>query len=191
MKESLNRPLRPDPEALARFVQKNKDPVFDDLGFSLGGWNGESKGRGDCGFLIGCGGYHSRANNRCVFSLPGRGPNADRVLTASILAEMLRATAIAWAPDWGVAMSHAHRDMVEPGRVPKAPYVGWVTYLDRARGAVPPLPDPVQIKPVEERGTLIVLTPEKFTASNPEHVALAERVRELLTRAGLMQRIAT
>ncbi|NVJ28612.1 immunity 52 family protein [Myxococcus sp. AM011] len=40
---------------------------------------------------------------------------------------------------------------------------------------------------VEDKGTLVILTPERFTASNPEHVALAERVRELLDRAGLLK----
>jgi hypothetical protein len=45
----------------------------------------------------------------------------------------------------------------------------------------------VRIEPVEDRGTLIILTPERFTVANPEYVALARRVRELLARAGLMR----
>ncbi|GEN05903.1 hypothetical protein MFU01_09400 [Myxococcus fulvus] len=45
----------------------------------------------------------------------------------------------------------------------------------------------MRIESVEDKGTLIVLTPERFTASNPDHVALAERVRELLDRAGLLK----
>lgn len=186
LKDSLKHPLRPDREDLATFVQQNKDPAFDDLGFSLGGWNGEPNEHEDCGFLVRCGGYHARANNRCVFSLPSRGPNAERVLTAPVLANTLRATARAWEPDWGVAMSHSHRDLVESRRVPKAPYIGWVTYLARHRGPVPPLPSPVSIEQVEDKGTLIILTPERFTASNPAHVALAETVRERLDRAGLL-----
>lgn len=40
---------------------------------------------------------------------------------------------------------------------------------------------------MEDKGTLIVLTPERFTASNPEQVALAERVRGLLDHAGLLK----
>lgn len=56
----------------------------------------------------------------------------------------------------------------------------------RRRGPVPPLPAPVRIEPVEDQGTLIILTPERFTARSPEHVALAARVRELLDRAGLL-----
>jgi hypothetical protein len=34
---------------------------------------------------------------------------------------------------------------------------------------------------------LIVLTPERFTAANPDHVALAERVSGLLDRAGRLK----
>jgi hypothetical protein len=83
-----------------------------------------------------------------------------------------------------VAISDAHRDIIEK----KSPdvWVGWVTYLSRRLGRVPPLPAPVRIEPVEDKGMLVILTPERFTASNPEHVALAERVRELLDRAGLL-----
>lgn len=46
-------------------------------------------------------------------------------------------------------------------------------YFSRLRGKVP--------------GTLVILTPERFTASSPEHVALAARVHELLNRAGLLR----
>jgi hypothetical protein len=45
----------------------------------------------------------------------------------------------------------------------------------------------VRIDPVEDKGTLVILTPERFTASNPEHAALAARVHELLNRAGLLR----
>jgi hypothetical protein len=94
--------------------------------------------------------------------------------------------ALAWEPDWAVAMSRAYRDMEnKDGRADV--WLGWVTYLARQRGVVPPLPAPVRIEPVEDKGTLIVLTPERFTVANPEHVAQARRVRELLAKAGLMR----
>ena len=95
--------------------------------------------------------------------------------------------AVAWEPDWGVAMSHAHRDhSAEKTTQEPDILVGWVTYLSRRLGSVPPLPAPVHVEPVEDQGTLILLTPERFTASNPEHVALASHVREQLERAGLL-----
>nr|WP_255651947.1 immunity 52 family protein [Corallococcus sp. AS-1-12] len=91
-----------------------------------------------------------------------------------------------WEPDWALAGSSAYRMQYrEPDSAPFS--LGWITYLSRRCGTVPPLPAPVRIEPVEDKGTLILLTPERFTVANPAHVALARRVRELLVRAGLMQ----
>ena len=66
--------------------------------------------------------------------------------------------------------------------------VGWLTYMSRRLGTLPPLPAPVRIEPVGELGWLLILSPEVMTAGNPEHVAFTARVRELLDRAGLVER---
>ncbi len=127
-----------------------------------------------------------RLPSTCVLSPYDEGPMRERVLTAPVMAEVLRAMALAWEPEWGVATSETHRDSVTDKAKPGT-FVGWVMYFSRLRGTVPPLPAPVRIEPVEDKGTLILLTPERFTASNPEHVALAARVHELLDRAGLLR----
>ncbi|NTX08639.1 immunity 52 family protein [Myxococcus sp. CA040A] len=134
-----------------------------------------------------CGGSSEWVGNSCVYTLPSKGPSLERILSASALAALIRRTADAWEPEWGVAISEQHRDVLKPRRPKGTPYVGWVTYLAQHRGTLPPLPSPVRIEPVADKGTLIILTPERFTVSNPEHVALAERVRELLDRAGLLK----
>nr|WP_267881066.1 immunity 52 family protein [Myxococcus stipitatus] len=125
-------------------------------------------------------------SNACVLSLPSKGEGAERILTAPVLTEVVRGMVLAWEPDWAVAMSESHRDMDEKADSVDA-WTGWVTYLARHRGTVPPLPAPVRIERVEDRGTLIILSPERFTVSDSEHVALAARVRELLYRAGLLK----
>lgn len=104
---------------------------------------------------------------------------------ATGLTEVVRAMALAWEPECAIATSEAHRDLLpQPPRA--GTFVGWVTYFSRRRGSVPPLPAPVRVEPVEDKGTLVILTPERFTAANPEHIALAARVQELLTQAGLL-----
>ncbi|RKH44514.1 hypothetical protein D7X96_05995 [Corallococcus interemptor] len=135
-----------------------------------------------------CGSYTQNSSaNVCVLSIPSKGESAERMLTASMLTGVTRSMALAWEPDWAVAMSETYREL--DGRQGKDdPWLGWVTYLPSHRGTVPPLPSPVRIEPVEDRGTLIILTPERFTVANPEHIALARRVRELLAQAGLMRR---
>jgi hypothetical protein len=188
LKECLNRPLELEPAILQKYVQSrimrdSRRKPMEDLGFHIWLWNG-CQGGNDVWLDIGCGGYGGFTNNRCVLKAPYEGPGSERVLTAPFQAQALRAIATAWDPDWGVGISDALRDIIE-ARCPDV-LVGWVTYLSRRLGRVPPLPAPVRIEPVEDQGTLVILTPERFTASNPEHVALAERVRELLDRAGLL-----
>lgn len=159
-------------------------PAIEELGFRFSFDNGGAPG--DCVTLrITCGAYSEAVPNSCAMTLPKRGPNADRLLTASVLAGVVRSMALAWDADWCVATSWEHRETLqEEGRT--GTFVGWVTYLSRRRGKVPPLPAPARIEPVEDKGTLIILTPERFTVANAEHVELARRVRELLARAGLM-----
>jgi hypothetical protein len=184
-KDALTRPIEPTRAALEKLIRRGRDRQFEDLGYSVWAWNGVCEDYDDSGFHIQCSGYSKSLSNVCVFNLPTQGPNAERVLSAPVLTGLLRSTAMAWEPDWGVAMSTVHRDLVDKdGRADV--WVGWVTYLSRRRGRIPPLPAPVRIEPVEDKGTLIILTPERFTAANPEQVALSERVRELLDRAGLL-----
>jgi hypothetical protein len=133
-----------------------------------------------------CGSSSLRLPSTCVLKPYDEGISGERVLTTPVMTEVLRAMALAWDPEWGLVTSEAHRDSVTE-RAKPGTFVGWVMYFSRLRGTVPPLPAPVRIESVEDKGTLVILTPERFTASNPEHVTLAAHVHELLDRAGLLR----
>jgi immunity protein 52 of polymorphic toxin system len=191
LKKSLERPLELDLPLLQQYIQRkilrdSRRKPMDEAGFSFGLWNGEQGGN-DAWLDIYCGEYSKWVGNSCLLKAPYEGPGSERVLTASFQAQALRALATAWDPDWGVGISSAHRNIIEK-KFPEVK-VGWVTYLSRRQGRVPPLPAPVRIEPVEELGALVILTSERFTVSNPEHVALSERVGELLDRAGLLKKL--
>jgi hypothetical protein len=157
--------------------------VIAQLGFSC--WFDNGGGNYDSASLrIHCGDYSAASPNSCVLTLPRSGANAERVLTEGVLTSAVRAMVLAWAPDWAFATSYAYeRQYPEPDSAPFS--VGWVTYLSHRLGKVPPLPAPVRIEGIEALGTLMVLTPERFTVGNPAHVALARRVRELLAKANV------
>ncbi|WP_338865190.1 immunity 52 family protein [Myxococcus stipitatus] len=182
--------MPPDLAALAELFsagvnRADAGGVIERLGFGF--WFDNGGPDGDVAELrIHCGGYSDAVPNSCVLTLPRKGQNAERLLTAQALAAIVRAMVSPWEPDWAFATSYDYYQ--ENRKAASDPFsLGWVTYLSNRIGGVPPLPAPVRIEPVEGKGTLIVLTPERFTASNPEHVALAERVRELLDRAGLLK----
>ncbi|GHG89068.1 immunity 52 family protein [Comamonas sp. JC664] len=189
-KDARKHPLMPpDMPTLAEMFRRggNREkggPVIDDLGFSFWFDNGGA-GR-DCAALrIHCGGYADSVSNSCFLSLPSQGENAERLFTAPTLACLVRSMVRAWEPDWVAAMSRTRRELDDQDGNADM-WLGWVTYFARHQGTVPPLPTPVRIEPVEDKGTLIVLTPERFTVTNPEHVALSRRVRALLAQAGLL-----
>jgi len=182
-KKASKRQVQLETAAFVKLFEKKQNRIGD--GFSYWLWAGDNP-RETSGVTGSCGSGNPWSRLSCVLQPPGRGAVADRVLTAPVLTEVVRAMALAWDPECGVATSALHRDTVWQ-RPPVGTFTGWVMYFSRQRGTVPPLPAPVRIEPVEDKGALIILTPERFTASNPEHVALAARVQELLDRAGLLR----
>lgn len=187
LEEALKQPIESDAASLAQVFnqQARKEGRFADDGFSLRGWNGQlHEAASSLSFL--CGDASVWVPNSCLFDPPEEGPAEERVLQAPVLAQILRAMAVAWEPEWGIATSHELRDLVAPESAEAGTFVGWLTYFSHRRGPLPPLPPPVRVEPVEDKGTLIILTPERLTASNPAHVALARDVSERLAHAGLL-----
>ncbi|WNG40775.1 hypothetical protein F0U61_49100 [Archangium violaceum] len=158
--------------------------VIEDLGFREYVWNAK-KERTRIGFH--CGAYSPWGGpNSCLLEPPPEGPVRERLLCAPLLAEILTSMATAWDPDFAMATSGEMLDLVEKRKWEVR--VGWLTYLSRRLGTVPPLPAPVRIEPVGKLGWLLTLSPERMTAHNPEHVAFTAHVREWLDRAGLIER---
>ncbi|MDY7225957.1 immunity 52 family protein [Hyalangium rubrum] len=160
--------------------------VIEALGFSLDVWNQLPDAKA-AKLSINCGVFSEEISNTCIVELPSQGEAVERMLSLPTLIQVLTSMVIAWDPDWGVVNTNRALMELVPRGDERTSDVGWVTYLAHRRGTVPPLPAPVRIEPVGELGMLVILTPERFTASNPEHIALGRRVHELLDRAGLLK----
>lgn len=97
----------------------------------------------------------------------------------------MRALVLAWDPDWGVIVADAVLDHMDP-RSPAGTYMGWLTYITRRWGQVPPLPEVWSIEPIEDKGSLVVLTQEPLGTA-PEHLELGRRVQQQLSAQGLLR----
>jgi hypothetical protein len=181
--QALTHPFTPGSANFLKLFGQKENRLNDAFRYWL--WTGDSPERTARvdGF---CGSAASLPTSFCMLTPPAEGVVAERVLTAPLMRDILRAMAVAWEPEWGIATSHEHRNKVVTRRAAAGSFVGWVMYFSRQRGVVPPLPVPVSVEPVEDKGTLVILTPDRFTASSAEHVALAARVHDLLTEAGLL-----
>jgi hypothetical protein len=187
LEEALQLPFEPTSETMVRFFEK-EDYQLDQDGFSFGAWTGHEEDGGGGGVSLRCGSDAEVAPNRCLLYLPWpeKEPEGRRILTVPVLTEVLRAMVLAWEPDSGVIVSDAFREAMRP-KGDRRDFSGWLMYLSRTRGEVPPLPEPVRVESVEDKGTLIILTPERLSASNPEHVSLGRRVQEVLDERELLR----
>ncbi|HEX8824708.1 MAG TPA: immunity 52 family protein [Archangium sp.] len=184
-KRSLQLQFEPSYDTFTRFFGKKKYQGGDD-GFSFGAWTGHvEKDQGGM-VLLRCGADAEVVPNSVILYFPTREPGRERMLTVPVLTGVMRALVLAWEPDWAVIVSGSFRDALREegdGRC----FAGWLTYLSRRRGEVPPLPAPVRVEPMEDKGTLVLLTPERLSASNPKHLALGRRVQEVLDEKNLLR----
>lgn len=187
-KKALQLQFEPTADTFLRFFKRRTYQEGRD-GFMLWVWTGHEEGHGGLATMR-CGSAAEFISNNCLLYLPNEGPEVERVLTVAVLSGILRAMVSAWEPDWGVVTSDEWRDTLsEKGQA--GTFSSWVTYIARGRGEVPPLPEPVRVQPVEDKGTLILLTPERLTASNPEHLALGRHVQEVLRAKGLLEPVVS
>ncbi|WNG61166.1 hypothetical protein F0U59_45485 [Archangium gephyra] len=182
-------PVRPEMKELETLFLKGRrrtdvgKEVIEDMGFGLMMWNAKKDA---IHVHLNCGEYSPWGGNSCLLNPLWKSAVWERLVRSPVLAEVLTSVATAWDPDYAMASSSEMVDLIEKRKWEVR--VGWLTYLSRRLGRLPPLPAPVRIEPVGKLGWLLVLSPEPMTASNPEHVAFTARIRELLDRAGLIER---
>ncbi|MFY0563654.1 immunity 52 family protein [Archangium lansingense] len=182
-KKALQLQFEPTAETFVRLFKKRSNKLGK-VGFILGAWTGHSEGERGGAVRILCGSDALGASNSCFLYLPSEEPGSERVITVPVLTQMMRAMVLAWEPEWGSVFSYAYQELRDEPIGP--PRMGWLMYFSRLRGELPPLPEPVRTQSVEDKGTLVILTPERFNGHDPAHVALADQVRGLLDQAGLL-----
>jgi hypothetical protein len=183
-KHSLQLPFEPTIEVFLRFFKRRKYRLDREV-FAFEAWTGqEQSGRGGRLSFV-CGSNSPSYANGCLLHLPREEPAASRVLALPVLKQVVRAMVRVWDADGCAVIAEGDRSTkkaLEDGR----PCVGWLTYIAHRCGSLPPLPEQVHLEPLEDQGTLILLTTERFSLANPAHVDLARSVRERLEQAGLM-----
>ncbi len=159
--------------------------IIEELGFLIGLWNGSHSDAESASLTIQCGSYATRPGiNFCELDLPYGEEVRSHLLQVPVLTAVMECMVSAWKPDWAAVMSRDYEKML-PFPAAHAPRMGWLVYLSSRRGTVPSLPTSVQVVPLRE-GSLIILTEERFTASNPVHVQRARQVEAILNQAGLL-----
>ncbi|WP_309891647.1 immunity 52 family protein [Archangium sp.] len=186
-RRALQLGFEPTRETFVGFFGREKYQSGND-GFHFGAWTGHEEQDQGGMVMLRCGSKAEVSPNRLWLFFPEEALGHERMLSAPVLVGVMRAVAMAWEPEWALATADGLWDQLSGGsRI--GCFLGWMTYFSRERGEVPDLPAPVRVEPVGDKGTLVILTPERLTPSNPEHVALAWRIQKLLAERGLLKRV--
>jgi hypothetical protein len=147
-------------------------------------WTPGSVKGGDAKVEVSCGDDDLHALNTAHIELPHAGPAAKRIATREVMLPLFEYSIRAWEPHDGYVKSFQYWKNLPP-RGPGVIWGGWMIYFSREAGRIPPLPAPAEIIPVDNLGHIIVYTPEPFREEDPEHIAWANHLSELLSKAGL------
>lgn len=158
------------------------------LGFMFGLWNDVPSRDSGSSLSVSCGGFAEQfaVINSCVLSFPTDASCLERLLEVETMLDMMRIAAEAMQPDWGTVCSRKLRDLV--GTWPRLPQVGLVTFLSSAKySAVPDLPSPAKAIEVGGRGTMILLTEERFSTESEQDLGVAQAVVKALGKHGILR----
>lgn len=141
--------------------------VIEDLGYSMGLWNGQEP---SVGLHIGCGMSSPYVTNAVVINLPRSDEDLGALASAETARELMRLLVQCWDPEWSTLSSHDWRE--EQEAQPGEPVLGWLTYL---RWLTEPsaLPPGVAVERLGQ-GSLITAAPELTTVSGSELRAMRQ-----------------
>jgi hypothetical protein len=179
--------FEPTREVFTRFFGQKKYQSGND-GFHFGAWTGHEEQDQGGMLMLRCGSKAEVAPNYLLLFFPNEALGSEHMLKAPVLASVMRAMALAWEPEWAIATAEGLWEQFSNGGC-LGTFVGWMTYFSRQRGQVPALPAPARVEAIGDKGSLVSLTPERLTPSQPDHVVLVQRVQQLLEQEGLLGRV--
>jgi len=157
--------------------------LMEDLGFSVGLWNGTSDETASS-FRTHCGCYSDVKGlwNNALVEPPGR---ITAFATVTMMCGILKALITAFEPEWGGVIDGDSRDArnCPIGR----PVVDWIFYINRLDIDLSKLPPSASIQPVENLGTIIVVQDRPIDPTNPQdlqNIKMVEAALGLATSSG-------
>jgi Immunity protein 52 len=145
--------------------------VIEELGFSVGLWNGREKQK-VAGLHVICGNYSAwTGGNNVTLDFP---EELGTLKQPERMSGVLAAVARAWEPDWAGVMS---RDAMSARAFnAKVPFVDWMVFVPRKIGNVPVPSSLTQL----ENGSLIMVQPDPPMETDMEALSSVHKIEAVL-----------
>ena len=149
--------------------------VIEDLGYSMGLWNGEEP---SVGLHIGCGMTSPYVTNAVVINLPRTDEDLGGLGSVDTARQLMRLLVQCWDPEWSTLSSHDWRE--EQQALPNEPVLGWMTYARwwTEPSALPPIAAAQRLG----QGSLITVAQELRHVSGSQLMAIRQALASDLRR---------
>lgn len=147
--------------------------VIEELGYSLGLWNGAAGDEGEASLRVHCGCSNNGIGNNVVLDLPMQSKNLGDAKSAASLLALVAET---WRPRWAGIMSK--RAMVERSFDADHPFVDWMVYVPHAITTAPSF---AAVLPLEGLGSIVVVQPEPPQGDDPEELRRIGQVEAVIS----------
>jgi Immunity protein 52 len=153
--------------------------VIEDLGFRISLWNGEEDAQ-DASFSAESGLSAGNPNlcNSCVINLPSEGPPSERLLRVEALLCLMRAVVDGFDPDWATVMPDSLLQRIR--LVPNRPTPGWLFYISNRLFPGVNIPNTVRVVNVASQGQIAIITEDRFTSQNRDHLRARDAVESAI-----------
>lgn len=162
--------------------RKDNGTLWPELGYALMAWNGID-GPQCFGFTTWPGHYASTRSlpNSVGMKFSRRQSGNADLLTADVLRSVVLSAVSAWEPVCGVVSAKEYlRERYSPPQHWPNFRSGWMTYLSAPYARKVTAPPSAITETVTGGGILMLATEEPFSASNAEHVAVADAIQACL-----------
>ena len=181
LKSALKYDVTENPDFLAKRIEKDADPT-EPTSLSYSFWNGEADSLSGLTFSYSAHDHHhlSFMNFEGIGSLILSTPDEVRTTAVAIIGTVVRI----WPEiDWA---SLAPQDyFLYEKSFKDRQTIGWIGFCPHALRHED-FPEAYELKPVAERGTIIVNTEAIMDERNPGHVAIVDKADMTLSKMGLL-----
>jgi hypothetical protein len=188
--------ITPDFETIRSIVEAGRNredvrpfKVIEKLGFRRAFVSDSRKPAEQWALSFCCGLYANTPGllNSCVLNLPETGNDREKLLNYNKVLCVMKTLIEAWNPDWAVFQSTSFREVIrEKPNIPGRALVGWMVYFASHLGKVP---DDLRVysrMELNQKGTLLILSPDPISSERPDHIEAAKKLITSLQSAGLI-----
>lgn len=176
--EALRENISLSSEYLNNLIKEGSDPLFPDLGFRTGLWNGKDP---SIGLKIHCGADAKTSPNNVLIDFPPVDDETETLYQSAVLMSTFDSVVEQFDPDWAFLGTREMRD--RQGGFTGRPIAGWLSYIRASSQPAEQSDTGVQVSPYYN-GVLLTTAPDPLSVTDAQVDAAGKILAKAIRASG-------